>query len=238
MISIKPILMFGVALSMTGCALPPTQSLPSEKPAHAVQIDYSFSLGKYEVTFAEWDACVADGGCTYRPDDMGWGRGDRPVINVSYDDITRQYLVWLNSKFGLIGSKSAFRLPTEAEWEYAARAGTITVWSCGDTTGCLSSVAVYGVTRSETVGSKSANAFGLHDMHGNVWEWVQDCWNDSYSGAPTDGSAWTTGECSKRVVRGGSWLLNPGFLRSAYRGWDDAGLRIGLTGLRLARTLP
>jgi formylglycine-generating enzyme required for sulfatase activity len=232
-----PALMLGAALSLTGCQQPAGLS-SNEKPAHAVQIDYAFSLGKYEVTFAEWDACVADAGCTYRPDDNGWGRGDRPVINVSYNDITGQFLPWLNRKFGLTGAKDAFRLPTEAEWEYAARAGTVTAWSCGDTEGCLASVAVYSAGKTQPVGSKTANPWGLYDMHGNAWEWTEDCYADSYAGAPNNGSALQGGNACYRVSRGGSWVSNPGILRSAVRDLNSPGFRYYVLGFRLARTLP
>jgi formylglycine-generating enzyme required for sulfatase activity len=195
------------------------------------------------VTFAEWDACVREGGCSYRPNDQGWGRGDRPVINVSWDD-AQQYIQWLSRKTG-----HEYRLPSEAEWEYAARAGTATPFHFGRT--ISPSQANYdgnytygsgpkGVYRQQTVavGSFPANAFGLHDVHGNVWERVEDCYNGSYAGAPTDGSAWTFGDCTRRVLRGGSWINSPGGVRSAYRGRDGSGFRKNKSGYRLAKTLP
>ena len=156
-----------------------------EKPVRTVTVP-AFKLGKYEVTFAQWDACVADGNC-YSPEDEGWGRSDRPVINVSWDDV-QSFIRWFNRKTG-----GNYRLPSEAEWEYAARAESTTEYS------------KWGDEGTAPVGSFPANAWGLHDMHGNVSEWVQDCWNDSYEGAPTDGSAWTRGHCGQRVVRGSSW---------------------------------
>ena len=165
-----------------------------------------FHLGKYEVTFAQWDACVEDGGCGgYSPSDEGWGREDRLVVNVSWDD-AQSLISWLNRKKG-----ANYRLPTEAKWEYAARAGSTTKYSWGNDIGdnranCGSDCAdSYPSTATTPVGSFPANAWGLHDMHGNVGEWVQDCWNESYEGAPTDGSAWESGDCDYRVVRGGSW---------------------------------
>jgi formylglycine-generating enzyme required for sulfatase activity len=239
-----------LSLALTGCAVPQRSSSASfasspsssdERPAHAVDISTAFSIGKYEVTFAEWDACVADAGCTHRPDDARWGRGDRPVINVSHDDITGQFLPWLNRKLGLTGRRDAFRLPTEAEWEYAARAGTMTAWSCGDAEGCLVATAVFAANsggRTQVVGGKAANPWGLHDMHGNVWEWTQDCYKESYVGAPTDGSAALGSNACYRVVRGGSLDSYPMFFRSGYRYRNPPSTRIYDLGFRLARTLP
>jgi formylglycine-generating enzyme required for sulfatase activity len=202
-----------------------------EGPQHRVTIARPFAVGKFEVTFAEWDACVAAGGCRHNPDDRGWGRGKRPVINVSWDDITREYLPWLSRKTG-----KSYRLLTEAEWEYAARAGATTPYTTGRT--ITKNQANFEAERTVEVGSYAANAFGLHDMHGNVWEWVQDCWNGSYSGAASNGSARTAGDCSRRVVRGGSWVASPRFLRSAVRGGYTSIIRIDDNGgFRVARTL-
>ena len=192
-----------------------------ERPVHSVTVP-AFKMGKYEVTFDQWDACVADGGCgRYTPDDGGWGRGDRPVINVSWDD-AHAFIDWLNEKTG-----GNFRLPSEAEWEYAARAGSTTKYSWGNSVGSSRANCNDDCgdrwNYSAPVGSFSANAWGLHDMHGNVWEWVQDCTNDSYIGAPTDGSGWTSGDCSNRIIRGGAWKNSLNAMRSAYReGWDPS----------------
>lgn len=205
-----------------------------EGPQRTVRIG-SFELGRYEVTFEEWDACVADGGCGHRPSDRGWGRGARPVIDVSWRD-AQEYVAWLSGRTG-----QTYRLPTEAEWEYAARAGTTTRWSCGDSESCLDAVAVYTINsngRTAPVGSKEANAFGLHDMHGNVYEWVQDCYQDSYANAPTDGGAVTGNNSCVRVFRGGSWSLSPRYLRSAYRVRLGPDYRFYYLGFRVARTLP
>ena len=205
-----------------------------EKPVHNVTVP-AFRLGKHEVTFAQWDACVADGGCGgYRPDDAGWGRGNRPVINVSWDN-AQSFIDWLNSKTG-----GNFRLPTEAEWEYAARAGSTTKYSWGNSIGsnranCEGCGSRWDDDRTAPVGSFSANAWGLHDMHGNVWEWVQDCWNDSYAGAPTDGRAWTQRDCGSRVIRGGSWYFLPRSLRAAHRGRFTRSFRYSALGFRLAQ---
>ncbi len=214
-----------------------------EKPMHRVTIRQHFAVGKYEVTFREWDACTADGGCKgYRPEDRGWGRGRRPVIYVSWND-AKAYVAWLSRKSG-----KPYRLPSEAEWEYAARAGTTTPFHFGST--ISPDQANYngrrtygsgrkGVYRETTVpvGSFPSNAFGLHDVHGNVWEWVEDCYNGSYAGAPSDGAAWTVGDCSQRVLRGGSWLNAPRLVRSANRNRVGTGGRLILDGFRVARTL-
>ena len=188
------------------------------KPVRKVTIGAPLAVGKFEVTFADWDACVADGGCSHKTFDIGCGRGKRPVIEVSWNNITKQYLPWLSRK-----ASKTYRLPTEAEWEYVARAGTTTRYSWDDKIGkgnavCNGCGSQWDNKQTALVGSFKPNAFGLHDLHGNVWEWVQDCYNDSYRGAPTDGSAVTTGKCEGRVLRGGSWLHYPQALRSALRG--------------------
>lgn len=204
----------------------------SEGPVHRVNIAYSFAVGVYEVTFAEWDACVAEGGCGgYKPDDIWGHRGRQPVINVSWED-AQGYVQWLSARTG-----EDYRLLSEAEWEYAVRPGTTTAYHFGDN--FASSQANYGVNKGRTVsvGSYPANPFGLHDVHGNVWEWVQDCWNDNYQGAPDNGSAWGSGNCSQRVMRGGSWNFDPGYLRSANRHRYHAGCRGTNVGFRVARTL-
>ena len=207
-----------------------------ERPVHRVRIK-AFLLGKTEVTFAQWDACVAAGGCSRRPSDEGWGRGSRPVINVSWKDITEQFIPWLNKVTG-----KRYRLPTEAEWEYAARAGSETKYSWGNSIGknkanCDGCGSRWDDSKTAPVASFAANAFGLYDMHGNVWEWTQDCWNGSYRGAPSDGTAWLSGDCSWRVLRGGSWNYNPYILRSAVRFWITTDYRVSGNGFRLARTL-
>ena len=216
----------------------------AEGPQHRVTVP-AFALGRTEVSFADYDRFA---GATDRkkPDDRGWGRGERPVINVSADD-ARAYAVWLSEQTG-----QQYRLPTEAEWEYAARAGTTTPFWTGD---CISTNqanydgnydydacgAKTGVYRAKTVpvGSLPANAFGLHEMAGNVYEWTADCWHDNYYRAPTDGSAWrgaNGGDCARRVLRGGSWFGSPLNLRSANRGRNTADGANDIVGIRLART--
>ncbi len=204
-----------------------------EGPAHRVTIAQPFAVGVYEVTLAEWEACAAEGGCGgYRPDDEGWGRGERPVIGVNWDD-AQAYVSWLSGKTG-----KEYRLLSEAEWEYAARAGTVTRYSFGDNiTPSQANYEDSGHRQTVPVGSYRPNGFGLYDMHGNVSEWVQDCWHDSYEGAPRDGSAWESGDCSDRVLRGGSWSVNSWDRRSADRDWDNTGFRYYNFGFRVARTL-
>ena len=207
-----------------------------EKPVHRVSVK-AFLLGKTEVTFVQWDACVAAGGCSHKPGDRRWGRGNRPVMRVSWKDITEQFIPWLNKTTG-----KRYRLPTEAEWEYAARAGSETKYSWGNSIGrnranCDGCGSRWDDSQTAPVGSFAANAFGLYDMHGNVREWTQDCWNGSYRGAPSDGSAWLSGNCSLRVLRGGSWYIDPSLLRSASRYYNSTGYRSDSSGFRLARTL-
>ena len=214
-----------------------------ERPVHSVRVP-AFKLGKYEVTFAQWDACVADGGCGgYRPDDEGWGRGNRPVIFVSWDS-AQLFIDWLNARTG-----GNYRLPTEAEWEYAARAGSTTEYSWGDDLGhnranCRNCGSQWDYEQTAPVGSFPANAWGLHDMHGNVSEWGQDCFHVDYEGAPSDGSAWISScfyesyndENASRIVRGGSYRNIPSYLRSAHRESTGRSLRnYGDLGFRLAQ---
>ena len=204
-----------------------------EGPQHSVTIRDPFAVGIYEVTFDEWDACVREGGCGgYRPRDRGWGRGRRPVIYVNWEDAQR-YAEWLARETG-----HRYRLLSEAEWEYVARAGSTTPFHTGGT--ISKDQANYGRIRNQTlaVGTFEPNGYGLYDVHGNVWEWVQDCWNGSYQGAPADGSAWERGSCGRRVVRGASWYSYSGALRSANRAWNNTGNgRDHFYGFRVARTL-
>ena len=207
-----------------------------EEPLHRVRIDYLFAVGVYEVTFAEWYACLDAGGCgSYIPDDWRWGRGNRPVINVSWDD-AQIYVRWLSERTG-----KTYRLLSESEWEYVARASTETAYSWGDSIGvnranCSGCGSAWDGEQTAPVGSFAANAWGVYDMHGNVWEWVQDCWNGDYEGAPTDGSAWESTEGCSRVARGGSWSNSPGDLRSAERDLWSTGFRSRRLGFRVARS--
>jgi formylglycine-generating enzyme required for sulfatase activity len=192
------------------------------------------AVGKFEVTFEEWDACVAQGGCGHRPADRGWGRGRQPVMNVNWDD-AQAYVTWLVRKTG-----KAYRLLSEAEWEYAAQAGTgreVSATRGANQANCDGCGSRRDNKQTAPVGSFAANGFGLHDMLGNVWEWTADCWNDSHAGAPPDGGAPISGECSRRVLRGGSWDNDPGRTRSAYRFRGPSDVRVDLIGFRVARTL-
>lgn len=215
-----------------------------EEPQHRVAIAKPFAVGKFAVTFAGWDACVAAGGCGgFQPKDKGWGRGDRPVINVRWDD-AKAYVSWLSTKTG-----KTYRLLSEAEREYVARAGTTAPFWWGSSitpeqANYAGSVDPYegggkkGANRQKTLPVKSfkPNPWGLYQVHGNVREWVEDCFHGSYNGAPADGSAWKTGECADRVLRGGSWANNPQRLRAAWRDWNLIG-DLSDVGFRVARTL-
>ena len=214
----------------------------NEGPPHRVTISKPFAVGIYEVTFDEWDLCAKSGGCGgyLPPDGWNWGRGRRPVMDVDWHDVNG-YVKWLSRKSG-----KRYRLLSEAEWEYVARAGTTTRYNTGTRISSATGANYYGETsraRTVPVGSFKPNRFGLYDVHGNVAEWVQDCWNDSYHGAPNDGSAWETGDCVTRVVRGGSYSLAPNWesispWRSAARAWyGHHSRRTSALGFRVARTL-
>ena len=214
----------------------------SEGPLTEVVIAKPFAVSRFEVTFEEWDACVAAGGCNgYRPSDQGLGRGRLPVFNVSWHD-AKAYTAWLSQRTG-----RGYRLLSEAEWEYAARAGTRTPFWWGSsistaeanydgslTYGRQPKSAARG--RPLAVDSFRPNPFGLYNLNGNVWEWVEDCWSFTYHGATTDGSARTDSRwCNNRVLRGGSWLNGPWHLRSANRGRDIPAGRSDAVGIRVAR---
>ena len=236
-----------------------------EGPVHRVTIGEAFAVGVYEVTRGEYERFVgatgyAAGNRCYSYE--GWfGGADRagrnwrepgyrqseehPVVCVTWED-AQAYVAWLSRESG-----APYRLLSEAEWEYVARAGSETAYGWGDAIGenranCRGCGSRWDNEGTAPVGSFQANGFGLYDVHGNVWEWVLDCWNDNYAGAPTDGSAWTGGDCNYRVVRGGSWNYTPRNLRSADRSWGHAsedslkystGGRNSSVGFRVARSL-
>jgi formylglycine-generating enzyme required for sulfatase activity len=206
-----------------------------EGPRHRVSIGQRLAIGRYPVTFAEYDRfCEAKQ--REKPGDQGWGRERRPVINVSWRD-AQAYIMWLSQETG-----RAHRLPSEAEWEYACRARTTTRYSFGDAiTTREANYADSGLGRTSEVGAYPANPWGLHDMHGNVCEWVEDDWHESYRGAPTDGSAWKEAkeptDSRLCVLRGGSWGSHPRHCRSAYRVRFVTGGRVNDVGFRVARTL-
>jgi formylglycine-generating enzyme required for sulfatase activity len=205
-----------------------------EHPQHAVRIPNRVAVGRYELTFSEWDACVKWGDCTGENSEESWGRGRQPVINVSWRD-AGQYVAWLTRVTG-----KTYRLLTEAEWEYAARAGRSTLFSFGNDDAELAQYAWYEADaerRPHPVGEKKPNRFGLYDMHGNVSEWVEDCYRDNYRDVPQDGSAWTGANCSRRVLRGGSWQHRARALRSAARDHENLDKWSNTIGLRVAREL-
>ena len=200
-----------------------------EKPLHTVYIR-SFLMGKTEVTQRQWQDVIGS-----NPSSFAACGPDCPVENVSWDDV-KKFIAKLNQETG-----QKYRLPSEAEWEYAARAGTTTEWSFGNDESKLGNYAWHRQNsggKTHSVGQKLPNAFGLFDMHGNVMEWTEDCWHSNYVGAPADGSAWVK-PCgtTSRSIRGGSWGSNPLVLRSAYRAEWRSDFRYGDNGFRLARDL-
>ena len=209
---------------------------PYEKPERTIAIAKPFAIGRHEVTFAEWDQCANAGACKHLPDDHGWGRGNQPVMNVSWDD-TKLFTAWLSQKTG-----KKYRLPTEAEWEYAARAGTKTPFWWGRDAGQGHAQCGNCVNpppqKMAPVGSFRPNGFGLYDTAGNAAEWVEDCWNDNYQHAPRDASAWTSGDCRLRVLRGGNFTSPATTVRSAARFRYDVDVRYYANGFRVLRELP
>ena len=208
----------------------------NEHPQHQVTIAKPFAVSKFPLTFDEWDTCVAMGDCAPQIGDATWGRGTRPVIYVTWDDAQR-YVAWLKRMTG-----KPYRLLTEAEFEYATRAGTQTAYPWGDEIGnrsanCIGCGSEWDGKQTSPVGSFAPNGYGLYDMVGNVSQWVEDCYHPTYENAPTDGSAWNSGDCALHVVRGSSWFSNPGPPRSAVRGWGAPDRRNSYLGFRIGRTL-
>lgn len=209
-----------------------------EKPVRSVMIA-PFALKKTEVTFEQYDA-FADATGRPRPDDDGWGRGDRPVINVSWHDAVA-FSEWLSKETG-----KKYRLPTEAEWEYAARAESKAKYSWGEKPNARHANANEDYDwpddgyhkKTAPVATFSANDFGLYDMHGNVLEWTQDCWKFNYQDSSPSGKAWQKGDCNKRVRRGGSWVTPPEKLRTSKRSWSSVTTKSSINGFRLAQDLP
>ncbi|MGD0317134.1 MAG: formylglycine-generating enzyme family protein [Xanthobacteraceae bacterium] len=219
-----------------------------EGPQQQVVFGHMFAVGRAAVTFDEWNACVAEDGCNaYRPGDYGWGRGKRPVINISWND-AQAYVKWLSAKTG-----TPYRLLSEAEREYVTRGCTSP--ACPSTPFWFGaeispdranydsrysyngSAKAQATRRTVATDASAPNPFGLLQVHGNVREWVEDCWNANLSGLPQDGTARTTGDCSGHVVRGGSWADEPKDLRSAKRTWEVTTERQAEIGFRVARTL-
>ena len=211
-----------------------------EEPQHTVTIAKPFSVSKYELTFDEWDTCVNYGDCPQGVSDSSFGRGQQPVINVTWDD-AQHYVAWLSKMTG-----KTYRLLSEAEYEYATRAGTQTAYPWGNDiklngtamANCNDCGSKWDNSQTAPVGSFAPNKFGLYDMVGNVLEWTEDCVHNNYEGAPADGSAWIEGgNCKRRIDRGGSWLKSPDALRSAVRSWNATDFRNYYLGVRVGRTL-
>jgi len=204
-----------------------------EKPVHKVSIK-SFAIGRYEITFAEYDKFAKVTG-RKKPSDNGWGRGNHPVINIYWRDATA-YAKWLSQQTG-----KNYRLPTEAQWEYAARAGTKTEYWWGNSVGknqanCDGCGSQWNDKSTVPVGSFAANAFGLYDTVGNVGEWVADSWHPNYKGAPSSDQVWKWGGNNNlRVIRGGAWFNDPGTVRTAFRYGYSSGSRLNYVGFRISR---
>ena len=214
-----------------------------ENPLRNTSISYKFEVSKYEITFDDWAKCLKDGGCAgHKPDDKEWGRGKRPVIDVSFND-AKNFVKWLNKKTG-----ETYRLLSEVEWEYVARAGQTGPFGTGNGISSkdanFDGKAPYGagaagpyLRKTQPVGQYEPNAFGVYDMHGNVYEWVEDCWNADHTGAVGDGSPRTDGDCDFRVMKGGSWVTHGYQARAAARIRYVTDYRYDDYGIRIARTL-
>jgi formylglycine-generating enzyme required for sulfatase activity len=207
---------------------------PSEKPAHTVAIKAPFAIGKYEVTVQQWNACAEAGACVKTSPASGSNAG-APIRDVSWDD-AQQYLKWLSTSSG-----QAYRLPTEAEWEYAARGGTSTRYWWGEQmangkANCKECGPPWSADAPANVGSFAANGYGLHDTSGGVWEWVADCWHNSFKDAPSDSRAWDQAACTVRVIRGGSWREGAAYMVASTRFKYDASVRHSQNGFRVVRS--
>ena len=224
-----------VALSPGPFTMGSNSGDPSERPPHKVGLHTPFAIGKYEVTVEQWNQCVKASVCPIVPSSAD-AAGNLPMRDVSWDE-AQLYLKWLSTI-----SHRPYRLPTEAEWEYAARGGTTTRYWWGDqmkggNSSCQGCGQPWNADGPPPAGSFIANPFGLYDMNGSVWEWVQDCWHSTYKGAPPDGSAWTDGACQSRVIRGGSWREDGSYMLSTTRFKYDASVRQSQNGFRVARSL-
>ncbi len=208
---------------------------PAERPAFHVSINTPFAIGKYEVTLGQWNACITDGGCPRTSSDASRPL-DSPVRDVSWDDAQR-YVKWLTKVTGIV-----YRLPTEAEWEYAARGGTSGRYWWGEqmVTGmanCRDCGQPWSPEYPAKTGSFAANGFGLHDTSGSVWEWVSDCWHSSYQRAPSNGTSWEEPDCRQRVLRGASWREGAPQMPVTTRFRAEANVRQAQNGFRVARNL-
>lgn len=223
-------------------------STPDERPQHKVNFAQPFSVGRFPVTFAEWDVCVTAKGCAYHPTDQGWGRGKQPVINIRWGD-AKEYVTWLSRTTG-----RPYRLLSEAEREYVTRAGTTTAYWFGESLLPTQANFAHGnleissanvgdlrrvnkIERTLPVQSFTPNPWGLYQVHGNVYDWVEDCWNENYDRAPNDGSAWLNANCNQHVLRGGAFSRSANTARSAARLWFGDAHRLIYMSVRVARTL-
>jgi len=208
----------------------------SERPVHTITIYQHLAAGRFEVTFEEWDACHREGGCSKKVHDRDWGRQNRPVINVLYSDI-QEYLTWIREK-----TSSFYRLPSEAEWEYAARAGTTTEYWWGNEmkkgyANCRDCGTKWSGIKSAPVGSFKPNPWGLYDLHGNLLEYVEDCWTKNHGTVPKNALPYLKSNCRSRVIKGGAWYYLPKASRSAYRTKNDTRVFSYLIGFRVFREI-
>ena len=208
----------------------------AERPAHSVKVLAPFAVGRYEITFDQWNACLKDGVCNHKPDDHNWGESNRPVINVTWYQV-QTYLLWLSRKTGHF-----YRLPSEAEWEYVNRSGTTTDFWWGNKPGinnanCKDCKSPWSAKSSAPVGSFRPNPFGLFDTVGNVFEWVSDCWNPNHEGAQNSTAPRTTGNCDFRVIRGGSFYYFNTVSRASYRAKNPPEVKSYWLGFRVIREL-
>ena len=207
-----------------------------ERPLTPISIKKFIAIGKYELTFDEWDVCYKMLGCSTKPEDRGWGRGRRPVININYKDI-KEYLVWITKK-----TQNVYRLPSEAEWEYSNRAGTNTEYWWGNnmvlgSANCRNCGTPWSGINTSPVGQFRPNYWGLYDTHGNVFEIVSDCWTPNHSNARNDGAPVIIKNCNSRVIKGGAWYYLPKVARSASRARNDDRVFSYVVGVRIAREI-
>jgi len=213
-----------------------TKGKKRELPIKKITIKRPLAVGRYEITFNEWDSCYADGGCSKQPSDRNWGRGKRPVINILHTDIA-EYIIWISKKTG-----HKYRLPSEAEWEYAARAGSRTEFFWGDkmilgSANCRGCGSRWSGQKSAPIGQFKPNAWGLYDVHGNVLEHVNDCWTPNHQNLPKDGSPVIINNCLSKVVKSGAWYYLSKVSRSASRVRNDTRVFSYFIGFRVFREM-
>jgi formylglycine-generating enzyme required for sulfatase activity len=204
-------------------------STASERPQHVVSITKKFAVAVFPVTFSQWDACFRDNICRFRPPNPGLAAVGFPVLGILWEE-AQEYVWWLSRKTG-----KKYRLLSESEREYVSRAGTNSAYWWGERFNSLK--ANTDSDRPVQIDANGPNPWGLYQLNGNVAEWVEDCWNDNYDGAPTDGSVWRTGNCAGHVLRGGGYSRKPWTARSAARNWFGPPNRLNYMSLRVARSL-